>query len=256
MKKIEFKEVGMKYYTLETETEAVADLSFTIDESEFVSLVGPSGCGKSTTLSLLAGLLAPTSGQIIVDQQEVTGINQQVGYMLQEDHLFPWRTIKENVLVSLETKGLLNEETKQQASALLADYGLQEFADHYPAQLSGGMRQRVALARTLVFDPNILLLDEPFSALDYHTKLELEQEVARILREANKTVVLVTHDISEAIAMSDRVLVFSQRPGYIKDEHQINLTVSGDELSTFQARKAPEFNDYFNSIWEELELNV
>ncbi|GAB6100759.1 ABC transporter ATP-binding protein [Halanaerocella petrolearia] len=255
MDKIEFREVGMKYHTLETETEALADLSFSIKENEFVSLVGPSGCGKSTTLSLLAGLISPTSGQVIVDNEEIKGINQKVGYMLQEDHLFSWRTIEENILLSLEIKDMLNQKTYQRAKKLLKDYGLADFAHHYPSQLSGGMRQRVALARTLVFDPDILLLDEPFSALDYHTKLALEDEVANILRAEDKTVVLVTHDIAEAIAMSDRVLVFSQRPGSIKAEYPIDLVIEGD-FSTFKAREASQFSDYFNSIWEELELNV
>lgn len=255
MAKIEFKEVGLKYHTPAEETEALRNLSFTVKESEFVSLVGPSGCGKTTTLSLLAGLLSPTEGQVIVDQKPVKGINEKVGYMLQEDYLFPWRTILDNVLLGLEIKGNLNEQTRKRARKLLVDYGLEGFEDYYPTQLSGGMRQRVALARTLVFEPEILLLDEPFSALDYHAKLALEDEVAQILREEEKTVVLVTHDIAEAIAMADRVLVFTERPGNIKKDYKIDLTIEG-KLSTFKAREAPEFSNYFNSIWEELEVHV
>ncbi|WP_078809207.1 ABC transporter ATP-binding protein [Selenihalanaerobacter shriftii] len=245
----------MKYHTLAGETEALRNLSFTIQENEFVSLVGPSGCGKTTSLSLIAGLLSSTSGQVSVDQEPISGINEKVGYMLQEDYLFPWRTIIDNVLLGLELKGELNPETEARARKLLKDYGLEGFEDYYPTQLSGGMRQRVALARTLVFEPEILLLDEPFSSLDYHTKLALEDEVAQILRDEKKTVILVTHDIAEAIAMSDRVLVFTKRPGRIKEDYQIDLTING-AFSTFAAREAPEFSDYFNSIWEELDVYV
>lgn len=255
MSKIKFEQVGKKYHTSNSETEALQNLSFKVEKSEFVSLVGPSGCGKTTTLSLLAGLLSPTRGKVTVDEKEVTGINENAGYMLQEDHLFPWKTIRKNVLLGLKIKDKLTPKTKQKAQDLLTDYGLAEFADHYPPQLSGGMRQRVALARTLVFNPDIVLLDEPFSELDYQTKLTLENEVATILREEEKTVLLVTHDIAEAIAMSDRVLVFSSRPGQIKNQHGLNLTTDG-EFSTFKARKAPEFNHYFNSIWKELGYNA
>ncbi|MBM7624896.1 ABC transporter ATP-binding protein [Sporohalobacter salinus] len=255
MNKIDFREVGMKYHTLVDETEALKDLSFVIEENEFVSLVGPSGCGKTTALSLLAGLLSPTSGQVIVDGKKVEGINEKVGYMLQEDYLFPWRTILNNILLGLEIKEKLTAESKQKARQLLADYGLSGFEDYYPDQLSGGMRQRVALARTLIFEPEILLLDEPFSALDYHTKLTLENEVAQILRNKEKTVVLVTHDIAEAVAMSDRVLIFTERPGRIKEEYKIDLAISG-EFSTFKAREAEDFRYYFNSIWEELDVYV
>ncbi|PRX24047.1 NitT/TauT family transport system ATP-binding protein [Orenia metallireducens] len=255
MSKVEFKAVGMKYHTLEGETEALKDLSFTIEDNQFVSLIGPSGCGKSTTLSLLAGLLSPTDGQVMIDSKEVDGINQRVAYMLQEDYLFPWRSILDNVLLGLEIRGELNDSSRKRARQLLADYGLGDFEDYYPTQLSGGMRQRVALARTLAIEPDILLLDEPFSALDYHTKLALEDEVAQILREEKKTVILVTHDIGEAIAMSDRVLVFSERPGEIKSDYKIDLTIDG-EYSTFKAREATEFNRYFNSLWEELDIYV
>ncbi len=255
MFKVELKEVGMKYHTLEGETEALKELSFTIKDNEFISLIGPSGCGKSTTLSLLAGLLTATEGKVMIDGVEIRGVNEKVGYMLQEDYLFPWRTILDNVLLGLEVKGKLNQTTEDKARSLLKDYGLAGFENYYPNQLSGGMRQRVALARTLAFEPDILLLDEPFSALDYHTKLALEDEVAQILREENKTVILVTHDIGEAIAMSDRVLLFSERPGVIKKEYKIDLTIEGD-FSTFKAREAPEFNRYFNSIWKELDIYV
>ncbi|WP_018248957.1 ABC transporter ATP-binding protein [Orenia marismortui] len=255
MSKVEFKGVGMKYHTLDGETEALKDLSFAVEENEFISLIGPSGCGKSTTLSLLSGLLSPTEGKVIIDGQEIEGINKRVGYMLQEDYLFPWRSILDNVLLGLEIKGELNSKTRNKAKQLLKDYGLDDFEGHYPEQLSGGMRQRVALARTLAIEPDILLLDEPFSALDYHTKLALEDEVAQILREEKKTVILVTHDIAEAIAMSDRVLVFTGRPGRIKREYKIDLSIDGN-FSTFKARESTEFSSYFNSMWEELDIYV
>ncbi len=255
MVKVEFEEVGMKYHTLTEETEALQGLSFRVEDNEFVSLVGPSGCGKSTTLSLLAGLLSATAGQVLVDGEEVRGINSKIGYMLQEDYLFPWRTILDNVLLGLEIRGEVDSNVNRKAYSLLEDYGLKEFADYYPNQLSGGMRQRVALARTLISEPEILLLDEPFSALDYHTKLALEDEMAQILRQEEKTVILVTHDIGEAIAMSDRVLVFTKRPGKIKTEYNIDLTIDG-EYSTFKARESAEFSEYFNSIWKELDLYV
>jgi NitT/TauT family transport system ATP-binding protein len=254
MTKIKVNKVSKKYHTETSETEALRNLSFAIEASEFISLVGPSGCGKTTTLSLLGGLLSPTNGKIFIDGQELSGTNEKAGYMLQEDHLFPWKTIRDNVLLGLKIKDKLTPETKQRALNLLADYGLEDFAHHYPGQVSGGMRQRVALARTLAFNPDIVLLDEPFSELDYQTKLTLENDVANILREKEKTVILVTHDISEAIAISDRVLVFSQRPGSIKNEHKIELTVHG-KFSTFKARKAVEFNNYFNTIWKELGYN-
>ncbi|MGI5838136.1 MAG: ABC transporter ATP-binding protein [bacterium] len=236
------------------ETAALADISFVVRDGEFISIVGPSGCGKSTLLSVIAGLVRPTVGRAYIDGSEVSEPSRKIGYMLQQDYLFEWRTIFGNALLGPEIQGKATPETRRRVSTLLDKYGLGAFKDHYPRQLSGGMRQRAALIRTMAVDPEIFLLDEPFSALDYQTRLTLEGEVHQILRQAGKTVILVTHDISEAISLSDRVIVISRRPGTIKSDHPIRLT--GTHLTPFTAREAPEFNTYFDLIWEELDVRV
>lgn len=260
--KIHLEQVSMKYLTKTGETSAISQMTFQVAPGEFIVMVGPSGCGKSTVLSLIAGLLKPTQGKVSIDGEEVTGTSSRVGYMLQQDYLFEWRTILDNAILGLELqpkpRGIpswtIKKQRREKVMALLQKYGLSEFACHYPHQLSGGMRQRVALIRTLAIDPDILLLDEPFSALDYQTKLTLEQEVAVILRREKKTVVLVTHDISEAVAMADRVMVLSNRPATIKAIFPINLMC--EEKTPFSAREAPEFRYYFKKIWEELDVHV
>lgn len=240
----------MKYINKNGETLALSDVNLDVEAEEFVSLLGPSGCGKSTILSLIAGMLFPTQGTVMIDGQEVQGTSAKVGYMLQHDHLLEWRTIRSNVFLGLEVKGLSDKIHCQNAENLLKKYGLGSFLNRFPSELSGGMRQRAALARTLALEPEVLLLDEPFSALDYQTRLELEEEVAMILRQEKKTVIQVTHDIAEAIAMSDRIIVLSKRPGTVKAEYQIELT--GKNGSPFAARQAPEFKEYFRMIWNEL----
>lgn len=252
--KVKLEHVSMKYQTIDGETEALENISLSIQEGEFVSIVGPSGCGKSTLLSLIAGLLQPTSGKIFIDGEPAQANNRKIAYMLQQDYLFEWRNIYKNVILGLEIQNKNKQEARQMVMALLDKYGLWDFRHHYPHQLSGGMRQRVALIRTLAVNPEILLLDEPFSSLDYQTRLAMEEEVCRILREEQKTVTLITHDISEAICMSDRVLVLSKRPGKIKT--QIKITFEGGRLTPFKAREAPEFPQYFNRIWEELDVHV
>lgn len=252
--KVKAEQVYLKYQTIEGETEALRNVSLTVQEGEFVSIVGPSGCGKSTFLSLISGLLKPTSGQIYIDGEPVQGTSPKLGYMLQQDYLFEWRNIYKNVLLGLEIQGKNKQEARKRVLHLLEQYGLWEFRHHYPHQLSGGMRQRVALIRTLATNPEILLLDEPFSSLDYQTRLTLQEDVSNILRREGKTVILVTHDISEAVAMSDRVIVMSKRPGEIKADFRINF--SEGRLSPLKSRKAPEFRHYFNSIWEELDVHV
>lgn len=249
---VELSDVGMKYVNRLGETIALAGVNFRVEAEEFVSLLGPSGCGKSTILSLIAGMLFPTSGQVLIEGEEVTGTSAKVGYMLQHDHLMEWRSIKSNAWLGLEVRGLADAEHKKEAEALLIRYGLGDFLNRYPSELSGGMRQRAALVRTLALQPQLLLLDEPFSALDYQSRLNLEEEVAQILKEAKKTVILVTHDIAEAIAMSDRILVVSPRPGKVKAEYKIEL--SGKNGSPFAARQAPEFRQYFKAIWSDLEV--
>lgn len=244
----------MTYHSLEGETPTLNDLSFDVSKGEFIGIVGPSGCGKTTILSLVAGLIKPTFGQVLIEGKPVNGTSPRVGYMLQQDHLFEWRTILQNVMLGLEIQGKVNEANKRRINGLLETYGLGEFKNHYPQQLSGGMRQRVALIRTLAIDPSILLLDEPFSALDYQTRLAVSDEVARIIRKEKKTALLVTHDIAEAISMSDRVLVLSKRPAAIKSSYEIQLTC--ESHNPIDCRQAPEFRAYFNDIWKELDIHV
>jgi NitT/TauT family transport system ATP-binding protein len=251
LSKVELSEVSMNYVHKLGETKALQEINLQIEPEEFVSLIGPSGCGKSTVLSLIAGLIFPTQGRIFIDGAGVSGTSPGVGYMLQYDHLFEWRTIKANALLGLEVRGLADKQHKLDTLEMLERYGLGGFINRYPSELSGGMRQRAALARTLALEPDVLLLDEPFSALDYQTRLNLEEEVATILKQGKKTVILVTHDISEAIAMSDRIIVFSPRPGRVKSDYQISL--SGKDGSPFAGRQAPEFRQYFKQIWSDLE---
>ena len=251
---VEISNLGMKYHSMNGEITALVNINLTIQKGEFVSIVGPSGCGKSTLLSLIAGLVSPTSGIILIDGKEVTGTSQKVGYMLQKDHLFEWRTILQNVLLGPEIRGTLNEDTKEYALMLLDTYGLYEFKDKYPSQLSGGMRQRVALIRTLVTKPEILLLDEAFSALDYQTRLVVSEDIYKIIKRENKTAILVTHDIAESISMADRVIVLSKRPATIKKIFEIKLTC--EDRTPMSSRDAPEFGRYFNGIWKERDIHV
>ncbi|ADH60449.1 ABC transporter related protein [Thermoanaerobacter mathranii subsp. mathranii str. A3] len=243
---VSLKDVSFNYHTLEDETEALKNISFDVYEGEFVGIIGPSGCGKSTLLSIISGLLKPSYGSIEV--------NGKIGYMLQKDHLFEWRNIWQNVLLGLEIQKSLTEESKKYAEGLLIKYGLREFKNYYPNQLSGGMRQRAALIRTLALKPDILLLDEAFSALDYQTRLAISDEVYKILKYEQKTAVIVTHDISEAISMCDRIIVLSNRPAHVKKIYDIILTC--EDRSPIGCRKAPEFREYFNSIWKELDVHV
>ena len=243
---VSLKDVSFNYHTLDGETEALKNISFDVYEGEFVGIIGPSGCGKSTLLSIISGLLKPSYGSVEV--------NGKIGYMLQKDHLFEWRNIWQNALLGLEIQKSLTEESKKYVEGLLVKYGLGEFKNHYPNQLSGGMRQRAALIRTLALKPDILLLDEAFSALDYQTRLAISDEVYKILKYEQKTAVIVTHDISEAISMCDRIVVLSNRPAYVKKIYDIVLTC--EDRSPIGCRKAPEFREYFNSIWKELDVHV
>ncbi|MCC6779022.1 MAG: ABC transporter ATP-binding protein [Hyphomicrobiales bacterium] len=255
--KVELRDVNLRYFGLEGETEALRGISFSITPGEFVAIIGQSGCGKSTLLSLVSGILEPTDGDVLVDGKHVAGPSRQVGYMLQQDYLFEWRTILENAVLGAEIQGTDMTKARERAGALLTRYGLGQFLRHLPRQLSGGMRQRVALARTLCTDPDIVLLDEPFAALDSQTRLALADEVATILRRERKTAILVTHDIGEAISMADRVIVLSRRPGRLKSDHLIRLAgPDGERPAPLAARNAPEFNGYFNALWQELEVHV
>ncbi len=240
---VEAKDIRLTYHDPSGETEAISNVSFQVFEGEFVSIVGPSGCGKTSVLSLIAALMPPSGG-------EIRNYGNAAGYMLQRDHLLDWRNIEGNVLLGLQVKGMLNEETKANAIALLDTYGLSEFRYNYPRQLSGGMRQKVALIRTLAFTPDLLLLDEPFSSLDYLTRLKASNEIHDIIKKEKKTAILVTHDIAEAISMSDRILVLTTRPARIKNEYIVTLTAKPEPIAR---RNAPEFKEYFDRIWKELD---
>lgn len=240
-----FTDVSLSYHTVEGETTAIQDLDLTVYDGEFLAIVGPSGCGKTTVLSLIMGLLKPSSGRIRFHRPEL-----RLGYMLQRDHLLDHRTVEKNVLLGLEVQHRLTDESRERALALLGKYGLNEFRSYKPSQLSGGMRQKVALIRTLALEPDLLLLDEPFSALDYQTRLNLSDEVYRIIRSEHKSAVLVTHDISEAVSMADRVAVFSARPAMLKQTVSIGFPAA---LSPLERRRQADFHDYFDRIWEELQ---
>jgi NitT/TauT family transport system ATP-binding protein len=255
--KVELRNVDLRYFGPSGETEALRDISLSIAPGEFVAIIGQSGCGKSTLLSLISGILSPTGGGVFVDGKPVTGPNRKVGYMLQQDYLFEWRSILDNALLGAEIQGADMRRARERATQLLARYGLGQFLDHLPRQLSGGMRQRVALARTLTTEPDVVLLDEPFSALDSQTRLALADEIAQILRREGKTAILVTHDIGEAISMAERVVVLSRRPGRVKSDHPIRFGTNGaGRPAPLAARSAPEFNGYFNTLWQELEVHV
>lgn len=246
---LKLSNICMKYHTPLQETIAIKNLSFDVYDKEFLTILGPSGCGKSTVLSIISELIPPTHGKIEKNIGNANDI-QKIGYMLQKDYLFEWRTIEKNVILGLEIRKKLDEHTKEYAINLLKKYGLGNFLNHYPHELSGGMRQKVSLIRTLAVKPQLLLLDEPFSALDYQTRLNLSEEVLNIIKSENKTAILVTHDISEAISLSDRILIFSKRPSSVKKTIQIEFDKKN--LSLNEKRKTKKFNEYFDVIWREL----
>lgn len=245
--------ISKKYQEKNGEIEAIKKVSFSVYDSEFISIIGPSGCGKSTLLSIIAGLEEKTTGNIYIQNQEIDGVSNEIGYMLQKDSLLEWRTIYENVLFGLEIRGIKNEENKEYANELLKKYHLYEFKNKYPSQLSGGMRQRVALIRTLAVKPQILLLDEAFSALDYQTRLMVTNDVYQILKNEGITTLMVTHDISEAISMSDRVIVLDKRPTTVKSIHEIKFEMQNRE--PLNCRKSPKFSEYFDCLWKELDVH-
>ncbi len=243
----ELKNISKRFHTINNETKAIEDLSFKVKKGEIVSIVGPSGSGKSTVLSLLAGLEEPSEG-------EVTVSTKSIGFMFQKDQLYEWRNIYKNCLIGLEIKHMDTEENKNKVLEMLKNYGLYNFRNHYPSQLSGGMRQRAALVRTLAIEPDLLLLDEPFSALDYQTRLSVGNEVGEILRKEKITTVLVTHDIPEAVSMSDRVIVFTERPAKIKSEYEITFNECQGERTPMKCRNTLEFGEYFRQIWRDLDV--
>lgn len=238
---LRFENVSMHYHTKQGETVAVENMNFTVEEGEFVAIIGPSGCGKTTLLSLAAGLLPPTKGRV-----KTNGCS--FGYMLQKDELFPWRTIEKNIFLPLEIKRTNTPKTRERALALAEKYGLKQFLKNYPSALSGGMRQRAALIRTLAVNPDVLLLDEPFSALDYQTRLSVCDDVYKIIRSEKKTALLITHDISEAISVADRILVLSRRPASVTASHTLDFP----ESEPLKRRENKQFSAWFEILWREL----
>jgi NitT/TauT family transport system ATP-binding protein len=230
---------------------AFRNVTFELGQEEILAIVGPSGCGKSTLFNVIAGLHSPTSGHVVVKGQLVEDSTGHVGYMLQKDLLLPWRSVLSNVVLGLEVKGVPRQQAEERARKLITRYGLGGFEDAKPATLSGGMRQRVAFMRTLALDPDVVLLDEPFSALDFQTRLLLQREVTETIRRERKSAILVTHDIGEAITMANRVLVLSARPGRVRSIHLIELPQLRDPVSI---RREPAYLRHFETIWGELDL--
>lgn len=246
---LELDKVSFTYHSKEGETQALKDITLSVREKEFFALCGPSGSGKTTILSLIAGLLKPESGRVSLDGKAINYENENIGYMLQKDHLFEWRTVYENVILGLEIRRDKSPEKRKRVLDLLTKYGLYEFKDSYPSSLSGGMRQRVALIRTLAMSPRILLLDEPFSALDYVTRLSVQNDVYKIIRSEGITALLISHDISEAISMSDRIAMLSHRPAVVKKIFDVKDL--GD--TPMDRRNNPSFSSVFEKIWKELD---
>jgi len=243
MSLIEFKGVCKSFFNTKEETKVLENLDLKLEKGEKIAIVGPSGCGKSTILNIISSLTD-------IDKGEVS-INGNVGYMFQNDNLFEWRNIYRNITLGLEIKGKVKKEDREKILKLLDKYGLKEFKDKHPSELSGGMRQRCALIRTLVLDPDILLLDEPFSALDAQTKLMVNEDIYNIVDEVNKSVIMVTHDIAEAISFSDRVIVLTKRPAQVKKTYEIKFSEL-EKRSPLKARNQKEFKDYFDLIWRDL----
>lgn len=244
--RIEVSHVSKRFYTDDCELLVIDDLNMELRKGEILGILGPSGSGKSTILNILSHILEPTNGEVV--------INGEIGYMFQRDQLLEWRTIMDNVLIGLEIQKKLTKQNKERVEELLKTYGLWEFKDRFPRELSGGMRQRAALIRTLSTSPDILLLDEPFSALDYQTRLMVSDDIYQIIKREGKEAILVTHDIAEAISMCDRICVLSSRPATIKSTHSIELSMAGEKTPLI-SRKSPEFSKYFDLLWKELDSN-
>lgn len=247
MKILEVKNLKKSYHTLKNEITALDDISFSVNKGEFISIVGPSGCGKSTILSILSKIINKSDGEININK------NTNIAYMLQDDCLLPFKTILENCLIGLEINNCLNEDNKKYVINLLNTYGLGDFINSYPKNLSGGMRQRVALIRTLAIKPDILLLDEALSSLDYQSRLAISDDLYNIIKKENKTAIMVTHDIGEAISMSDKIIILTNRPAKIKNIYEIKY----DNKSTpMNNRKTKEYNKYFDLIWRDLDVQI
>lgn len=247
---LKLSHISKTYQDLNGETTAIEDFTYTFAKGNFVSIVGPSGCGKSTLLSIVSGLEKQTSGTIFVDNNPLSKKDCNIGYMLQKDYLLDWRSVYKNILLGLEIRHLISAQSLAYVDSLLKKYGLFDFKDKYPSQLSGGMRQRVALIRTLAINPDILLLDEAFSALDYQTRLSVTEDVYKIIKSEKKTTIMVTHDIPESISMSDEVIVLTNRPSKIKHVYPIEFDI--ENRTPINCRETPQFRQYFDAIWKEL----
>lgn len=247
---LELRDINYAYHSVLGETHALSNISFTVEDGEFIAIVGPSGCGKSTLLSLICGLIEPESGIILLRGRDMKDSRTEIGYMLQKDHLFEWRSIYSNVMLGLEIQHKITDESSKHVEKMLYTYGLGKFRESKPSELSGGMRQRAALIRTLAMNPDLMLLDEPFSALDYQTRLSVCDDIASIIKKEHKTAVLVTHDLSEAISAADRVIVLTSRPATVKTIVPIEITIP--KRTPLKSRNAPEFKEYFNRLWKEL----
>ena len=247
---LEIRDVSLSYHTSAGETPALSHLTFNLMPGEFLAVVGPSGCGKSTLLNLICGLLSAEEGTLLMNDTIPSPGDPRIGYMLQKDHLLEWRTIYQNVILGLEIRRELTPEQLEYIEEMLCTYGLDKFRNARPSQLSGGMRQRAALIRTLALKPELLLLDEPFSALDYQTRLNVSDDIGRILKKEGKPAILVTHDISEAISMADRVIILTGRPATVARIVTIDLDLT--DRTPLASRNAPQFKFYFNLIWKEL----
>lgn len=253
MNYLDINGIYMNYHSTKGVTEALNNINFQVNEGDFLSILGPSGCGKSTLLNIIAGLLPPSSGTVLYKDNPIENFDEIFGYMFQRDHLFPWLTVYENIILGLKVKKKLNQKAKENVNHLISLYGLSKFKNHFPKELSGGMRQRVALIRTLALNPEILLLDEPFSALDYQTRLKVCDEIFHIIKNEKKTAIMVTHDISEAISASSRIIILSKRPSTLKKD--LNINFSNPSLSPLKRRDESQFKDYFNMIWKEIDDN-
>lgn len=251
MSLLHISDISHCFFAKEKPRLILQNINLHINEGEFISFLGPSGCGKTTLLSIIAGLLQPVEGTVFLEKEPVTKSTSAMGYMLQQDYLFPWKTIQENIMLGLHITKAYEEKTQKHTLQLLQQVGLQGVENQYPHELSGGMRQRAALVRTLATNPKILLLDEPFSALDYQTKIKLEELVFSLLQTYKKTSLLVTHDIEEAVAMSHRIFLFQANPGTIVKTFIVPESIRS--LSPLQARQHPDFSALFQMIWKELE---
>ena len=252
MELINIKNLGLIYHSLKNETIAIKNIDFKVNKGEFVSIIGPSGCGKSTLLNIISGLIKPSFGEVLYLNESISKSLDKLGYMFQKDYLFEWLSVMDNVKLGLKIKNIENEENISRINRLLSNYGLDKFKNHKSGELSGGMKQRVALIRTLALNPDLLLLDEPFSALDYQTRLKVCDDVKDIIKKENKTAIMVTHDLGEAISTSDRIIVLTKRPAVIKIDMKIDF--ENKEATPFERRKEKEFNNYFNLLWKEIDI--